>query len=99
LHCLWPMKHIFAVSGLFPWSAVCCWYWYQNLGGAPPPGAGHAFPRQWYMCRWGVIYFCQGFLPCMMPFIDGWWDGWMKASRKTIMTSFTICNHMISVRI
>jgi hypothetical protein len=19
----------------------------------------------------GVIYFCQGFLPCMMPFMDG----------------------------
>ncbi len=30
----------------------------------------------------GVIYFCQGFLPCMMPSMDGWRDGWMeKASR------------------
>ncbi len=29
-----------------------------------------------------VIYFCQGFLPCMMPSMDGWRDGWMeKASR------------------
>jgi hypothetical protein len=24
-----------------------------------------------------VIYFCQGFLPCMMPSMDGWRDGWM----------------------
>jgi hypothetical protein len=30
----------------------------------------------------GVIYFCQGFLPCMMPSMDGRGDGWMeKASR------------------
>ncbi len=50
----------------------CCWYWYQNLGGAPL-GAGHAFPRQWHMCiGGGVIYFCQGFLPYMMPSMDGW---------------------------
>jgi hypothetical protein len=40
-----------------------------------PPGAGHAFPRQRHMRRGGgggVIYFCQGFLPCMMPSMDGW---------------------------
>jgi hypothetical protein len=49
----------------------------QNFGGAPP-GARHAFPRQWHMRRrgWG-FYFCQGFLPCMMPSMDGWRDGWM----------------------
>jgi hypothetical protein len=29
----------------------------------------------------GIIYFCQGFLPCMMPSMDGWWDGWMDRSR------------------
>jgi len=23
-----------------------------------------------------VIYFCQGFLSCMMPSMDGWWDKW-----------------------
>ncbi len=52
---------------------VCCWYWYQNLWGAPPR-AWHAFPRQRHMRRGGVIYFCQGFLPCMMPSMDGWMD-------------------------
>jgi hypothetical protein len=25
-----------------------------------------------------VIHFCQGFLPCTMPSMDGWWDGWMN---------------------
>jgi hypothetical protein len=46
--------------------------------GCPPLGAGHAFPRQRHMRRGvGVIYFCQDFLPCMMPSIDGWRDGWM----------------------
>ncbi len=40
--------------------------------GVPPPGAGHAFPRQRHMRRGGgVIYFCHGFLPCMMPSMDG----------------------------
>jgi hypothetical protein len=52
------------------------------------------------MRRWGgVIYFCQGFLPSMMPSMDGWRDKWMdervtwwKASLKMTTTSFTICN-------
>jgi hypothetical protein len=72
----------------------------RNLRGAPP-GAGHAFPRQWHMPRWGgVIYLCQGFFPCIMPSMDGWQDGWMdewmeKASRKTTTTSFTICNTIV----
>ncbi len=39
---------------------------------SPPLGAGHAFPRQRHMHREeGVIYFCQGFLPYMMPSMDG----------------------------
>ncbi len=47
---------------------VCIWrYILQNYM------ARHAFPRQWHMRR-GVIYFCQGFLPCMMPSMDGWRD-------------------------
>jgi hypothetical protein len=61
--------------------------------GCPPPGARHAFPRQRHMGRGGVIYYCQRFLPCMMPSMDVWWDEWIeKASRKTTTTSFTICN-------
>jgi hypothetical protein len=62
------------------------------------PRARHAFLRQRHMRRGGVIYFCQGFFPCMMPSMDGWRDRWMdgwKASRKTITTSFTICNHQL----
>ncbi len=35
------------------------------------PRAGHAFPRQRHMRRGGIIYFCQGFHPCMMPSMDG----------------------------
>jgi hypothetical protein len=43
-----------------------------------PPWAGHAFRRQGHMHKErGVIYFCQGFLPCMMPSMDGWQDEWM----------------------
>jgi hypothetical protein len=48
------------------------WGW-----GCPPPRAGHAFSRQQHMRRNGVIYFCQGFLPCMMSSMDGWRDEWM----------------------
>jgi len=44
-----------------------------KIMGVPPPGAGHGFPRQRHMRRGGgwVIYFRQGFLPCMMPSMDG----------------------------
>jgi hypothetical protein len=47
------------------------------------------------MRRGGFLNFYQGFLPCMMPSMDGcrdeWMDGW-KASQKMTTTSFTICN-------
>jgi hypothetical protein len=55
--------------------------------GCPPLGARHAFPTQRHMRRGGVIYFCQGFFPCMMQFMDGWMDG----SRDE--KSFTKNNH------
>jgi hypothetical protein len=46
--------------------------------GCPHPRARHAFPRQRHMHRRGGYLFCQGFLPCMMPSMDGWQvDGWM----------------------
>jgi len=38
-----------------------------------PPQAGHAIPRQGHLRigrGGGVIYFCQGFLLCMMPSMD-----------------------------
>ncbi len=60
-----------------------------------PPGAGMPFLDS-DTCPSG------GFLPCMMPSMDGWQDIWMdewmdgshdeKASQKMTMTSFTICN-------
>jgi hypothetical protein len=69
-------------------------------------GAGHAFPKQQHKRRgWGeVIYFCQGFLPCMMPSMDGWmghvmpsmdgWrDRWIDGKSFTTTTSFTICDN------
>ncbi len=67
---------------------VCCWYWYQNLGGALPE-AGHAFPRQRHLRRGagGFIYFCHGFLLCMMPSMDGWWDGRMDGWTDHLMLS------------
>jgi len=43
-----------------------------------PPGPGMPFLDSDTCARGrGVIYFCQGFLPCMMPSTDGWQDGWM----------------------
>jgi hypothetical protein len=46
--------------------------------------------------RGGIIYFCQGFFPCMMPSMDGWqdeWmDGWKKLHKKMTTTSFITCN-------
>jgi hypothetical protein len=58
---------------------VCCWYWYQNLGGAAPPQTGHAFLRQWHMRRErGVIYFCPVFFPVWChPWMDDGTNGWM----------------------
>jgi hypothetical protein len=69
LHCLWPGKYMLGLLLILI---------SKSWGHPPPPGTGHAFPRQRHMRRGGVIYFCQGFLPCMMPNMDGWWDGWMN---------------------
>jgi hypothetical protein len=51
------------------------------LGGAPL--TGHAFLRQRHMCR-GVIYFCQGFLPCMVPSMDGWMESFRKNDHNVL---------------
>jgi hypothetical protein len=50
---------------------------YQNLGRPPtPPGPGMPFlDSDTCAERGGVIYFCQSFLPCMMPSMDGWMNG------------------------
>jgi hypothetical protein len=64
------------------------WYWYQNLGGAPPPRPTMPFLENDTCEKGGGIYFCQGCLPCMMPSMDGWrdkWmDGWMGRSHDAI---------------
>jgi hypothetical protein len=40
--------------------------------GVPPPRLGMPFlDSDTCTKRRGVIYFCQGFLPCMMPSMDG----------------------------
>jgi hypothetical protein len=46
------------------------------------PGPGMPFLDSDTCAEVGVIYFCQGFLPCMMPSMDGWTGhvmphGWM----------------------
>jgi hypothetical protein len=64
---------------------VCCWYWYQNLGGAPPLGAGHVFLRQQHMCRRGYL-FLRGFsslYDAIHGWMTGWMDGWMESFNKT----------------
>ncbi len=67
--------------------------------GVPPPGPGMPFlDSDTCAERWeGVIYFCQGFLPCMMPFMDGWRDGWMdgKSFTKNDHNVLTICNVLL----
>jgi hypothetical protein len=72
-----------------------------------PPGARHAFPRQRHMhvmhvmvisCHegrgGGLFISTRVFFPVWChPWMDDEIDGWMeKASWKTTMTSFTICN-------
>jgi hypothetical protein len=37
----------------------------------PPLGLGMPFLNNDTCIEWGVIYFCHGFLPCMMPSMDG----------------------------
>jgi hypothetical protein len=39
--------------------------------GVPPPGPGMPFLDSDTCTEGGFIYFCQGFLPCMMPSMDG----------------------------
>jgi hypothetical protein len=40
--------------------------------GVPPLGPGMPFLDSDTCAEGGVIYFRQGFLPCMMPSMDGW---------------------------
>jgi hypothetical protein len=62
--------------------------------GCPPPGAGHAFPRQRHIHGGGGVIFpvwCH-------PWMDDGMDEWMeKASLKMTTTFFTICNIQIYV--
>jgi hypothetical protein len=66
---------------------VCCWYWYQNLGGAPLR-AGHAFLKQRHMCRGGGRLFISA--KVFFPVWCHWWtrqmmgrmDGWKKFHKK-----------------
>jgi hypothetical protein len=74
---LWPLKILMFALLVTREIATYSWYWYQNFEGAPP-GPGMPFLDSDTCARGrGVIYFCQGFLPCMMPSTDGWRDGWM----------------------
>jgi hypothetical protein len=82
---------------VFRCTSGCIWLFWSDIDIRPPLGRGMPFPSQRHMRRRGVIYFCQGFLPYMMPFINGWqdeWmDGWMDGSHDE--KSFTKNNHNI----
>ncbi len=51
--------------------------------GCPPLGPSMPFLDSDTCAKGGVIYFCQGFLPCMMPSMDGWRDEWMDGKSFT----------------
>jgi len=42
-----------------------------KIFGVPPPGPTMPFLDSNTCAKGGVIHFCQGFLPCMMPSMDG----------------------------
>ncbi len=66
--------------------------------GVPSPRLGMPFLDNDTCAEAGVIYLCHGFLPCER--MDGWMDrSCEKASRKTITTSFTICNMTLHINI
>jgi hypothetical protein len=46
--------------------------------GCPPLGPGMPFLDSVTCAERGIIYFCQGFLPCMMPSINGWMASFTK---------------------
>jgi hypothetical protein len=43
----------------------------NKILGVPPLGLSMHFLNNNTCTERGVIYFCQGFLPCMMPSMDG----------------------------
>jgi hypothetical protein len=56
------------------------------------PGPGMPFLDSYTCVEGRVIYFCQGFLPCMMPSMDGWrTDGWKKLHDHDVL--YYICNN------
>ncbi len=81
---------------------VCCWYWYQNLRGAPP-GVGHAFLRQGHMRKGGLFISAKVFFPVWChPWMDDEMNGWMDGSRdeKTFTKNdhdvlYYICNNIV----
>ncbi len=79
LNCLWPVReqHI-ADHGKKPETAnicwVCCWYWYQNRGGAPL-GPGMPFLDS-DTCAEGGYLFPPGF-SSLYDAIHGWMTGRM----------------------
>jgi hypothetical protein len=82
---------------------VCCWYWYQNLGGAPP-GPGMPFLDS-DTCAEGGLFISATvfFLVWCHPWIDDGMNGWMddgtdgwKASRICMLWQMLSCFHLYS---
>ncbi len=95
----WPLKSCW----------VCCWYiLISKSWGCPPLGPGIPFLDSDTCAEGGFFISARVFFPVwchpwMNDETNGWNDGWTghvmkKASRKTTMTSFTICNIYIFVQ-
>ncbi len=50
----------------------------KSWGCPPPLGVGHAFSRQWHMCKGWVYLFLPGFSSLYDAIHDGWRDEWMN---------------------
>jgi len=85
LHCLWPGSALICSC----MSSGIVWRIYVGFVAdidikilkVRPLGSGMPFLDSDTCAEGGgVIYLCQGFFPCMMPSMDGWWDGCMDES-------------------
>jgi hypothetical protein len=82
----WPLKILMFALLVTLEIATYSWPW-EKTGdskyifiskswGCPPRGPSMPFLDS-DTCAEGGYLFCEGFLPCMMPSMDGWRDGWM----------------------
>jgi hypothetical protein len=75
---------------------VCCWYWCQNLGGAPPQGSGMPFQNNDTCAEVGGYLFLLGF-SSLYDAIHGWMTGRTNGQMDGRVTrkNFTKNNHSV----